>query len=89
MREPQLTATPQPPPGWYHPAQNASIIHKHYAFDNWREALIFVELVLYLGEQAGLRPGIVICGSQVAVQVAAEELEFARSLDPPIGAGNY
>jgi len=87
MRDLRFNSNPQPPPGWYRTAPDAVLIHRHFAFDNWREALIFVELVLYLGEQAGLRPGIVLCDSQVAVQVAAAEFEFARSLDCPVGRG--
>ncbi len=76
------TPVPNPPPGWFRTARDEAFIHKYYAFISWREALDFVELVSFLGERAGLLPGIVVCGSRVAVQVDAKEIEFARSLDP-------
>jgi len=88
MQDPQSDTNRQTPPGWHQPAADAGFIHRYFAFDNWREALDFIELVLYLGEQAGLLPGVVICGSRVAVRVEAEEVQFARSLDPLDGAGN-
>ncbi len=83
MQDPEFKTTPQPPPGWRYSSNGRATLDKDYAFAHWREALIFVELVLYLGELAGLQPGIVICGSRVAIKLGADEVQFARLLDAP------
>ncbi len=94
MTDNQIQAALSPLSGW-HRAENAQAIGKHYLLDTWRDAMIFVDFVLFTGERLAITPRIVIVGRRLSVQIGprppvslnSRHFEYAHSLDLPCGSG--